>query len=217
MICKSCGKEKKHKALGLCIVCYGKQYYKRYYKANRDKIINRAIIHNQINKTKRNAMNRIHNCNHGAKPMSENKVCSSFLGVHIAEQVLSKVFKDVEIMPPNNPGYDFICNKGKKIDVKSACIGKNNTHKRQWSFYINKNKIADYFLCIAFNNREDLNPLHIWLMPAKNINDHKSISISESTILKWTKYTLNIDKVAACCNHMKQKKNQENKHNQKEM
>jgi len=56
-----------------------------------------------------------------SRPMGENRDCSKFLGVHVAEQVLSQVFNNVEVMPHNNKGFDFICNRGKKIDVKSSC------------------------------------------------------------------------------------------------
>ena len=59
------------------------------------------------------------NYRHGKQPFNGNRDCTLFLGVHVAERVLSKVFKDVERMPMNNPGYDFICGGGYKIDVKS--------------------------------------------------------------------------------------------------
>ncbi len=109
--------------------------------------------------TSRNHVNGI------SKPYTDNKKCSSYLGVGIAERVLSHVFKNVELMPMSNPGYDFICNHGKKIDVKSSCryfhIGRSDS----WMFTINKNTSADYFLCIAFDDREHLNPEHVWLIP----------------------------------------------------
>ena len=59
------------------------------------------------------------------------------------------------------------------------------------------------FLLIAFNNRDDLKPLHIWLVPADAINHIQNTGISESTLLKWDKYKLDINKVAACCDRMK--------------
>lgn len=127
-----------------------------------------------------------------------NKTCSTFLGITVAEQVLSKVFKDVEIMPPNNPGYDFICNHGKNIDVKSSCL-----HKNTWNFSIKRNKIADFFLCIAFDDRESLNPLHLWLIPGYIINTQAGASVSKSTIHKWSEYKLDISKTLACCTSLK--------------
>lgn len=142
-----------------------------------------------------------------SKPMYENKKCSSYLGIYISEQVLSKVFNNVEVMPPTNPSYDFICNKGKKIDVKSSCIridNINNVKYFKWNFKIRKNKVADYFLCIAFDNREDLNPLHVWLIPGNEVNRKQTASISPSTTHKWDKYRINTDKVTEWCNKLKE-------------
>ncbi|MFZ3167406.1 MAG: hypothetical protein WA130_07300 [Candidatus Methanoperedens sp.] len=100
----------------------------------------------------------------GITPLfSKNKGCGSYLGVHIAEQVLSKVFENVQRMPITNPGYDFICKRGYKIDVKSSCLSKGDS-KGMWKFHINNNRTADYFLFLAFDNRVNLNPLHIWLV-----------------------------------------------------
>ena len=126
-----------------------------------------------------------------------NRSCPQFLGVHVAERVLSKIFNNVERMPLHNPGYDFVCNRGKKIDVKSATM-----HKNYWSFHIYRNKIADYFLCIAFDNRADLNPIHIWLLPSDVISDKVCVKISLSTISKWTEYEQfnKLYEVVACCN-----------------
>ena len=131
-----------------------------------------------------------------------NKNCASYLGVTIAEQLLAKVFKNVVMMPYGNKGFDFKCNQGYMIDVKSAV--KRNL-RRAWMFKINKNLIADYFLCLAFDNRQQLNPMHIWLIPSKEINHLKFLTISESRLIKWSKYELidKLDKVIGCCNIMK--------------
>lgn len=144
---------------------------------------------------------------HGDR-ISENKDCPLFLGVYVAERVLSKVFKEVKRMPPKNTGYDFICNKGMKVDVKSACE-RDRSGRKDWVFRIRKNKIADYFLCLAFDNREDLNPLHIWMLPGRLVNKHTGIGISESTIMKWGEYELEIDAVTAVCNTFKSKHTKE--------
>lgn len=181
MICNSCGEDKKHYAQGLCGSCY--------YATNRDKLKELARRYRRAN---------------GGKSASENKQCTSFLGVHVAERVLSKVFKNVKQMPYGYRGLDFICNKGKKIDVKSACTETRHNHGDRWNFAINKNQIADFFLCLAFDNREDLNPLYIWLIPGHIINHFVKTSISESNLSKWDKYKLDIGKVTACCDVMKQ-------------
>ena len=135
----------------------------------------------------------------GICPFNENKECGLFLGCHIAERVLSHVFRDVEKMPFNNSGYDFICNHGKKIDAKSSCLLKNGS----WSFHINHNTTADYFICMAFDNLEDLNPLHVWLIPGSAVNHLMGASIRPTTINKWDAYALDISKVSECCDTMK--------------
>ena len=129
----------------------------------------------------------------------KNRKGPSFLGCYVAEGVLKHVFKDVQTMPMTNPGYDFVCNKGMKIDVKSSCIRKN----KRWAFDINKNQTADYFLCIAFDNRTYLNPLYLWLIPGKKVNHLRQVTISAKTLAKWDKCQLDIDKVIDCCNTLK--------------
>ena len=130
--------------------------------------------------------------------MVNNKTCSAYLGIHVAERVLSQTFKDVEVMPTNNPGYDFICNKGKKIDVKSACRNSDG----RWVFAIRRNTVPDYFLFLAFDNRENLNPLYMWLVPSKCC-DTVSTSITQSTISKWKNFERDVGKVKECCGILK--------------
>ena len=185
MICESCGEDKKHEAHGLCQRCYSKQYRKLYRDTHIDEIKRKYKLYYEANREKINAANRERWYINGGKPMCINKSCPVFLGVHIAEQILSNVFKDVETMPYGNAGFDFICNKGKKIDVKSACVSKHGFHKGSWSFGIRKNQTADFFLCLVFDNREDLTPLHMWLIPGENINHLITAGISISTISKW--------------------------------
>jgi len=141
---------------------------------------------------------------HGGKPMSENKSCAAYLGCHIAERVLSKVFKDVEVMPPNHPGYDFICNKGKKIDVKSSCTTILRDKYKCWRFRINRNNDADYFLCIAFDNRKELNPLYLWLLPSDKVNHLLNASVYGSKIDKWDEYKLDVNRLIKCCDKIKE-------------
>lgn len=135
----------------------------------------------------------------GHTPMNKNKSCTQFLGIHVAEQVLAKVFRDVKRMPNNNPGFDFFCSHGKKIDVKSSTMYTANKKNPRWHFHIKHNKMADHFLCIAFDNRESLTPLHLWLLPDEFVNDRSTVSVSTTTIDKWNKYRINIDKIVKCC------------------
>jgi len=192
-----------------CNVCgvklvLGENWYESIKKSHNyvcKKCINaRSAQWQSKNREKRNENHRNSRYKHGVKPMSENRECAPFLGVYVAERVLANTFKDVKVMPYANPGYDFVCNKGKKIDVKSACISKQGN----WMFTISKNKIADYFLCIAFDNRKNVNPLHIWLLPSDLVSDKIGTRISPSTIDKWDEYKLDITKTVRCCNKMKE-------------
>jgi len=141
--------------------------------------------------------------NNGKHPREINKDCSQWLGIEVAEKVLAAVFKNVQVMPENNRAFDFICGKGFKIDVKSSCRGHYKNRNDRWNFTIKHNKVADYFLLLAFDSREDLNPEFIWLVPGSVINDKFAINISVTTTDKWKEYEKSIDKVIVCCNHMK--------------
>lgn len=103
--------------------------------------------------------------NRGSLPMCERKDSGIYLGVYIAESILSKLFKEAQKMPIENEGYDFICGKKFKIDVKSSCLD----YFDRWQFCIYKNKIADYFLCIGFDSREKLNCLGVWLIKGDEV------------------------------------------------
>jgi hypothetical protein len=135
--------------------------------------------------------------------MDNNRDCTAFLGIHIAEKVLSSIFHDVARMPNNHIGYDITCSKDMNIDIKSSCKHIKGEYSPHWLFMIKKNVIADFFLCIAFDNRDDLTPIYLWLIPGEDVNDRMGICISESTIHKWDKYKLDIGKVVACCDAMK--------------
>ena len=135
----------------------------------------------------------------GHIPMSENKDCSQYLGIYVAERLLRHYFKDVEVMPNNNRGYDFICNRDKLIDSKSSCLGENGG----WLFNIGRNVIADFFVCVAFDNREDLNVLHVWMIPGDVVNHLMGATIRPGTVHKWDQYKLDVNKASSCCNEMK--------------
>ena len=158
----------------------------------------------KANSEKAKAISTRGNRKQGHLPFDENKGCASFLGIHISERVLSYAFKDVVRMPYGNPGYDIICNKGKKIDVKSSCTRRDmRWNSISWAFNIGRNTTADYFLCLAFDNREDLNPLHAWLIPGSKINHLTGTSISPSTLHKWDAYALDTSKIGDCCDAMR--------------
>lgn len=154
----------------------------------------------RLNRYKRNEYNKKYNRTYrGKRSMLENKECACYLGMFIAEGLVAKYFKNPIRMPAGNPGYDFICSKGYKVDVKSSVLTKYNS----WSFDIRKNKIADYFLCLAYDNRQDLNLIHIWLFPGHIINNMKGISSTQPRILKWAQYEKPIEKIGLCCETLK--------------
>jgi hypothetical protein len=116
----------------------------------------------------------------------------------VAERVLSNIFKNVTRMKMNHTGYDFICGKGFKIDVKSSC------GEEGWNFILKQNKIADYFLCLAFDNRESLNPQFLWLIPGPVVNYKTGLHIQRSQSAKWKEYELPIERVMECCSSLKE-------------
>lgn len=130
--------------------------------------------------------------------MVTNKESTQYLGCYIAEQVLSKIFKDVQVMPYGNIGYDIICSQNRKIEIKSSATG----YQGWWTFGIKKNEIADYFLFLAFESRKNLVPVHLWLIPGNIINHFTGITILKKSVYKWSKYEQPLDKVIACCNAM---------------
>jgi hypothetical protein len=137
-------------------------------------------------------------------PMGKAVNSSAYLGVYVAERALSKFFDHIERMPFGNPGYDFVCGKGYKIDVKSSCFN----HRRSssyWIFQIRKNAIADYFLCLAFDDRESLTPLHVWLIPGNEINTKSGIGITNTdrSLAKHAKYERPLDRVITRCSEMR--------------
>lgn len=83
---------------------------------------------------------------------------------------LPSLFDNAEWMGIENIGYDFLINNKCKLDVKGSCICDGS-----WHYIIKKNKIANYFLLFAFDNRIDLNILHIWLVKVNNLSTWKEI------------------------------------------
>jgi hypothetical protein len=140
--------------------------------------------------------------------IADNPRCPLYLGSYISETVLSREFKNIKRMPANFPGYDFECNRHFYIDVKSSCILTTPQNNTYWQFTIKCNQVPHFFLCIAWDNRKDLNPLYIWLIPAALINMKKILYIgnTEESLAKWKKYERPLNNVLSCCRAMKAKK-----------
>lgn len=98
-------------------------------------------------------------------PIRENRKNTRFLGIYVAESSVNKLFKGSQRMRLRNPGYDIICNKGYKIDVKASTLSATNT----FGFHINENNIANYFILIGYNNIIELKPLHMWIIGSEDI------------------------------------------------
>lgn len=156
------------------------------------------------NPEKARKKNLISQHKYGTLPMDKNKDCSLYLGVVIAEGVLAEVFDNVKRMPNNNRGFDVVCGNGYRIDIKSGCrCNRGGNGSDHWQFSIKQNRIADHFLLLAFDNRENLNPEHIWLIPGCALNGQMGASIAESRLSKWNEYELNIDRVSQCCDTLR--------------
>jgi hypothetical protein len=166
-----------------------KYCYSTYFKNNKN--------HIQANKREWTHKTGIH------QPLEVATDCGSYLGIYITERVVSHYFDNVTRTPMGTPGHDLICNKGYKIEVKSACISNKNTPG--WTFHIRRNIIADYFVCLAFNNRINLSPMHIWIIPKSIASGRSSITITNSkkVLKKWEQYEKPLDKVIACCNSLR--------------
>lgn len=182
---------------------------RKYCEENKEKIKKQRKKSYQKNKKKKVAYGKkyyrdVARQRRGHKPMNENKFCSSYLGVFVAERLCRHLFKDVVMMPYGNTGFDIVCNKGKKIDVKSSCTRLSPGRSPGWKFHIKENTTADFFILVAFDNLIDLNPLYIWMIPGKEINEQGSASIALSRIHKWNKWERDVNDAQLCCAEMKE-------------
>jgi len=145
----------------------------------------------------------------GCTAMKENNSCPQYLGIVINERLIKHLFPDAEMMPMHFPGYDFTCRRGKKVNAKASTTFIRENKKSNtvfWYFNFLKNKIPDFFLCVAYSSVENPTPLHIWMVPGKEINYLSTISINSSTIHKWDQWRMDVDKAQACCTAMKDDK-----------
>ena len=102
-------------------------------------------------------------------PKEFNEDCSSHFG-YFTEDLMIKTFDGAIKMPLNNPGFDWSCKRGDKIDNKSRCL----TYRKEsnwcgWIFSIEYNNIADWFILSGWDNRDSLNPLHVWIFHKNDI------------------------------------------------
>jgi hypothetical protein len=215
--CNGCGEDKELSEFNIiksgrmegkphtpCRECSNANAKKRYH-LNSDKMIKQACIYQKLHPEKSREANRKSSYRRGVRPASENKSSSQYLGCVVAETVLSNEFLGFKRMLNCNPGYDYDCPKGFKIDVKSSCRRHPLNSHECWTFRINKNSVADYFLCIAFDNRKSLTPEHIWLIPGDVVNGKFILCITDLTnsLAKWVQYERSLDNVIKCCKKLK--------------
>ena len=114
-------------------------------------------------------------------------------------------------MPYGNPGFDWMCKEGYKIDNKASCLIKLGASGTiGWSYCIRCNKIADWFVLSAWDNRDNLYPLHVWAFHKNDmVKGRKFCSLSSFSITNAPKYLNNLknweitdrlDKLKELCN-----------------
>lgn len=178
------------------------QRLKYYQNREHNKARRRVYYNEHKEEEQRKARERLYA--NGAKPAASNPGCSKYIG-DFAEKALSTFFMTMTKMPTDNPGYDFLCGKGFKIDVKSACLQYPKSGVPYWHINIDRNKIADYFLAVLFDSRDDRNPMHVYLIPGYDVNNTYGLNIRNvpESLAKYAKYEHPIDKVLSCCTKIK--------------
>ena len=202
IICKECKRTMKHSAHGLCSNCYSKS------RTITCKVCGREMRHHAqgLCSTCCRHMKGV------SKSMYKNKNCAAYLGIVVGESLLENFFKDITRAPFGNKGFDFVCSNGYKIDSK---ISTSRTHKGalienvHWSFEFRNNTLADYFCCIAIDQRDDvynLNIIKAWLIPRDAVSmtgipmhELTTLTISSSNIPYWKQYELNENILNGCC------------------
>ena len=132
------------------------EMYKKKYEDNKDHI----LFDIQIRRWK----------NEVCSPQWENENCATYLGVEIGERIVGRFVIPILVgniekeMPYGNPGYDFVTVDRVRIDVKAGCLKYNE----KLCYTIHYNNIANKFLLIGFDNRTNLNVIHMWLFSSND-------------------------------------------------
>jgi len=169
--CKVCGEMKPHEAKNMCRLCYVRA------KAAKKNMCERNKWRHETGKT---------------EPLCVNKSCSSYLGVYIANKIMKDLYPESEKMPYGNPGYDHVLKNGDKIRVCTSTFHKTK-RRNFWGFHTKQKTTADYFIFMAFKDRNSDDPLHIWKIPNfGTIQDQQLVSIAESTLSKWSSFEITI-------------------------
>lgn len=148
------------------------------------------------------------------EPMEFNEYCASHFG-DFTESLMIQTFEDAIRMPNNNPGFDWTCKRGDKIDNKGRCLSYSDRSPNWsgWHFPIRHNNIADWFILSAWDNRESKNPLHVWAFHKNDIVRERKFWKRESFLItntpeclkEFEKYevTNRLYKLKELCNRLK--------------
>lgn len=107
-------------------------------------------------------------------PMDVNTDCAHYLGTIVAERqygriILPEIFGGIEQeMSYGNPWYDFLVKGNIKVDVKSCCL-REMKGWIGWEPHVRFNSVTDYFVILAFDDRENLHLVHIWMIGKNEI------------------------------------------------
>lgn len=120
-------------------------------------------------------------------PESENKDCSRYFGNYMEKKYVMQIFEDPipfeyekdkmgRIIDRTKP-YDYICKKGLKIKHIASCIRTDKLHVIScfgdpllyWEYLIKNNNVPDYYILSAWNDRDSLEPLYVWIIRGDEI------------------------------------------------
>jgi hypothetical protein len=112
----------------------------------------------------------------------DNPDCPRYFGEYIERKYVSQIFEDAvpfeykrdilgRITDKRKP-YDYICCRGLKIKHVASCLRMDKNHVQKltgehlpyFAYAIKRNSIPDAWVFSAWNNREDLEPLFVWII-----------------------------------------------------
>lgn len=158
------------------------------------------------------------------RSMEENKDCPVYFGVCIGEKYVSKTFDNPKMMPYGNPGYDWECKNGLKIQHEARCLCKSDyatdgTNPQFKFTHIDYNKVADVFILSGWKDRESLEPLLVLVFKKDDIvrgepfwmRNSLSITNTPKYLREFEKFevTNRLDKLKEMCKNIKNTSDEE--------
>lgn len=117
---------------------------------------------------------------------SENKSCPLYFGDYIEKKYVMQIFEDPipfeykkddmgRIIDRTKP-YDYICKNGFKLKHIASCKRTDKFHVLNylddilyWGYLIRRNNVPDYYILSAWDDRNSLNPLYVWIIRGDEI------------------------------------------------